>query len=76
MTLIDRKSRFRLREYFLKHRDIAQYSDEYPEKAVWVLNTARANACSGKRPTEVEVYFEEVLPFDLTTRPTCQSQNT
>ena len=48
-----------LREYFPKHQDIAQYSDDYIEKAVLALNN-RPRKCLQWR-TPYEVYFEEVL---------------
>ena len=48
-----------LREYCPKHQDIAQYSDEYIEKAVWALNNRPRKCLQWKTP--YEVYFEEVL---------------
>ena len=48
-----------LREYCPKHQDIAQYSDEYIEKAVWALNN-RPRKCLQWR-TPYEVYFEQAL---------------
>jgi len=48
-----------LREYFPKHQDIAQYPDEYIEKAVLALNN-RPRKCLQWR-TPYEVYFDEVL---------------
>ena len=48
-----------LREYFPKHQDIAQYPDEYIEKAVLALNN-RPRKCLQWR-TPYEVYFNEVL---------------
>ena len=48
-----------LREYFPKYQDIAQYPDEYIEKAVLALNN-RPHKCLQWR-TPYEVYFEEVL---------------
>ena len=48
-----------LREYLQKHQDIAQYPDEYIEKAVLALNN-RPRKCLQWR-TPYEVYFEEVL---------------
>ena len=48
-----------LREYFPKHQDIAQYSDDYLEKAVLALNN-RPRKCLQWR-TPHEVYFDEVL---------------
>ena len=48
-----------LREYCPKHHDIAQYSDEYIEKAVWALNNRPRKCLQWKTP--YEVYFEEVL---------------
>ena len=48
-----------LREYFPKHQDIAQYSDDYLEKAVLALNN-RPRKCLQWR-TPYEVYFDEAL---------------
>ena len=48
-----------LREYFPKHQDIAQYPDDYIEKAVLALNN-RPRKCLQWR-TPYEVYFDEVL---------------
>ena len=48
-----------LREYFPKHQDIAQYPDDYLEKAVLALNN-RPRKCLQWR-TPYEVYFDEVL---------------
>ena len=48
-----------LREYFPKHQDIAQYPDDYLEKAVLALNN-RPRKCLQWR-TPHEVYFDEVL---------------
>ena len=48
-----------LREYLQKHQDIAQYPDEYIEKAVLALNN-RPRKCLQWR-TPYEVYFDEVL---------------
>ena len=48
-----------LREYCPKHQNIAQYSDEYIEKAVWALNN-RPRKCLQWR-TPYEVYFEQAL---------------
>ena len=45
-----------LRKYFPKHQDIAQYPDEYIEKAVLALNN-RPHKCLQWR-TPYEVYFE------------------
>ena len=55
----DRAFRRLLREYFPKHQDIAQYPDEYIEKAVLALNN-RPRKCLQWR-TPYEVYFNEVL---------------
>ena len=48
-----------LREFFPKHQDIAQYPDDYIEKAVLALNN-RPRKCLQWR-TPYEVYFDEVL---------------
>ena len=48
-----------LREFFPKHQDIAQYSDEYIEKCVWKLNN-RPRKCLQWR-TPYEVHFEKAL---------------
>uniref|UniRef100_UPI000661730B IS30 family transposase n=2 Tax=Cardiobacterium hominis TaxID=2718 RepID=UPI000661730B len=48
-----------LREFFPKHQDIAQYSDEYIEKCVWKLNN-RPRKCLQWR-TPYEVHFDKAL---------------
>ena len=48
-----------LRKYCPKHQDIAQYSDEYIEKAVRALNSRPRKCLQWKTP--YEVHFEEVL---------------
>lgn len=48
-----------LREYFPKHQDIAQYPDEYIEKAVLALNN-RPRKCLQWR-TPYEVHFDKAL---------------
>ena len=48
-----------LREYFPKHQDIAQYPDEYIEKAVLALNN-RPRKCLQWR-TPYEVHFDKTL---------------
>ena len=51
-----------LRKYCPKHQDIAQYSDEYIEKAVRALNSRPRKCLQWKTP--YEVHFEEVLHLD------------
>ena len=48
-----------LREYFPKHQDIAQYPDDYLEKAVLALNN-RPRKCLQWR-TPYEVHFDKAL---------------
>ncbi|SAM58549.1 Mobile element protein [Cardiobacterium hominis] len=48
-----------MREYFPKHQDIAQYPDDYIEKAVLALNN-RPRKCLQWR-TPYEVYFDKTL---------------
>ena len=48
-----------LREYFPKHQDIAQYPDDYIEKAVLALNN-RPRKCLQWR-TPYEVHFDKAL---------------
>ena len=48
-----------LREFFPKHQDIAQYSDDYLEKAVLALNN-RPRKCLQWR-TPYEVHFDKAL---------------
>ena len=48
-----------LREYFPKHQDIAQYLDDYIEKAVLALNN-RPRKCLQWR-TPYEVHFDKAL---------------
>ena len=48
-----------LREFFRKHQDIAQYSDEYIEKCVRRLNNSPRKCLQWRTP--YEVHFEKAL---------------